>query len=123
MSLALPRLLVGGYQLNSRIGEGGLATVYRGTDIPLGRSVAVKVLKEQHAQNQGFVARFEREARAAARIRHPNVVEVLDSGQEDGTLFIVMELVEGRDLKVLIHERAPSPVLTEEALIVIESVL
>src|SRR5437764_60146 len=109
MPLKLPHRLADRYELISQIGEGGFAHVYRATDTHLDRLVAVKILKEEHALNSGFVSRFQREARAAARVHHPNVVQVFDSGQDNGTLFIIMELIEGRDLKAVIHERAPEP--------------
>ena len=123
MSLALPQTLAGRYEVTNQIGEGGFALVYRGTDTRLRRPVAVKVLKEQHSQNQGFVARFEREAHAAAKVRHPNVVQVLDSGREDGKLFIIMELVEGGNLKELIYGRESAFFVVNEALAITEDIL
>jgi serine/threonine-protein kinase len=84
------------YRLEARIGAGGMAEVFRALDTKLNRAVAVKILAPQFARDEGFVERFRREARAGARLNHPNVVGVYDSGSEDGTHYIVMEFVEGR---------------------------
>ena len=91
-------LLGGRYRLEAPIGSGGMAQVHRGTDTVLGRPVAIKVLAPQYARDAEFVARFRREAQAAARLNHPNVVGVYDTGSDDGTHYIVMEYVEGRTL-------------------------
>lgn len=93
------RLLAGRYAIIEQIGVGGMARVYRGRHVTLRRAVAVKILREEFATKTRFVGRFLREARATARIRHPNVVEVLDFGQEpDGTVYCVMELLPGEPL-------------------------
>ncbi len=84
-----------------------MATVYRAQDIMLGRLVAVKVLHERRASNEAFLARFYREARAAANLDHPNIVSVYDIGRDGNRHYIVMEYVEGRSLKELILESAP----------------
>ena len=95
----LGRLLAGRYAIIEQIGAGGMARVYRGRHVTLRRPVAVKILREQFASKTSFVGRFLREARATARIRHPNVVEILDFGQEsDGTVYCVMELLPGEPL-------------------------
>src|SRR5438105_2475731 len=86
-----------------------MAIVYRATDRRLGREVALKVLREQYADDPEFVARFDHEALAAARLSHPNVVDILDVGSEGSTQFIVMELVEGENLKSLIRRRGAFP--------------
>jgi len=103
-------LLNNRYRLLSIIGEGGMATVYRAQDIMLGRTVAVKVLYERRANDEAFLARFYREAQAAANLDHPNIVSVYDIGQDGNRHYIVMEYVEGRSLKELILESAPFPV-------------
>jgi serine/threonine-protein kinase len=91
--------LSGKYRLDKRLGEGGMGEVYRATNVLIGREVAIKVLRPEHAKNKEIVARFLREARAANIVRHPHVVDVLDIGQdEQGTPFIVQELLEGEDL-------------------------
>jgi eukaryotic-like serine/threonine-protein kinase len=91
-------VLGGRYLLVEKIGEGGMATVFLGTDQVLGRTVAVKVLAPNYARDQNFVQRFRREAQAAARMNHPGVVSVYDTGSDDGTHYIVMEHVQGRTL-------------------------
>ena len=102
-------LLNNRYRLLSIIGEGGMATVYQAQDIMLGRTVAVKVLDESRASDEAFLARFYREAQAAANLDHPNIVSVYDIGQDGNRHYIVMEYVEGRNLKELILESAPFP--------------
>src|SRR5215470_14242003 len=93
------QILGGRYVLGEVLGTGGMATVWRATDEVLGREVAVKVLSPQLAADAGFMARFEREARHAAQLSHPRLVTVFDSGIDNGTAFIVMELVVGRTLR------------------------
>ncbi len=92
------QVLGGRYRIEGVLGRGGMAQVYKGTDTVLGRPVAIKVLAPQFAQDEAFVARFRREAQAAARLNHPNLVGVYDTGSDDGTHYIVMEHVEGRTL-------------------------
>lgn len=87
-----------------------MALVFKAEDTLLQRVVAVKVLRPQYASDASFVERFRREALSAARLSHPNIVTVYDVGQAGDTYYIVMELVEGRNLKSLITERAPLPV-------------
>jgi len=91
-------LLGGRYLVESELGRGGMATVFRGTDTVLGRPVAVKVLSPQYAGDANFVARFRREAQSAARLNHPNLVSVYDTGTDDGVHFIVMEYVDAKTL-------------------------
>src|SRR5436190_17769114 len=91
-------MLGGRYRIEGRLGAGGMAEVFRGFDTVLNRQVAIKILAPQYARDASFVDRFRREAQAAARLNHPNVVAVYDSGSDDGTHFIVMEFVEGRTL-------------------------
>ena len=86
------RLLDGRYRIGPRIARGGMASVYEATDIRLDRTVAVKVMHPGLGDDDEFAARFVREARAAARLSHPNVVAVFDQGDDDGTVFLVMEL-------------------------------
>jgi len=87
------------YLLQSSIGSGGMATIYRARDLQMDRIVAVKVLREIYSTDKNFVARFQREARAASVLKHPNIVRVFDYGQTDGNYYIVMELIEGTDLR------------------------
>ena len=86
------------YRVEARIGAGGMAEVYRGVDPVLNRTVAIKILLPQFARDAGFVARFRREAQAAARLNHPAIVGVYDSGADGDTQYIVMEFIEGRTL-------------------------
>ena len=86
------------YRVEARIGQGGMAEVFRGFDPSLDRRVAIKVLVHPFDRDAGFVARFRREAQAAARLNHPNIVGVYDAGSDGDTQFIVMEYVEGRTL-------------------------
>ena len=103
------------YRLEARIGQGGMAEVYRGVDPVLNRTVAIKVLLPQFARDAGFVARFRREAQAAARLNHPNIVGVYDTGADGDTQFIVMEFVEGRTLAdVLSSGKKPSTLQSVE---------
>src|SRR3954454_19113645 len=101
------RILDGRYRVGPRIARGGMATVYQATDLRLDRTVAVKVMHAGLGDDPEFVARFEREARSAARLSHPNVVAVFDQGDDHGTLFLVMEYVPGLTLRDLIRKEAP----------------
>jgi serine/threonine protein kinase len=100
-----PVVLNGRYQLLELVGSGGMAPVYRGLDMLLQRQVAVKVLREGFASDPAFLTRFQREARAAARLDHPNVVTVYDVGQDGIQHYIVMEYVDGQDLKTWIRRK------------------
>ncbi len=91
-------VLGGRYRIEARIGSGGMAEVYRGIDPVLNRTVAIKVLLPQYARDTSFVARFRREAQAAARLNHANIVGVFDTGADGDTQYIVMEFIEGRTL-------------------------
>ena len=93
------------YEVISHIGVGGMADVYKGKDHKLDRYVAIKVLKEEFRGDKSFVAKFRAEAQAAARLAHPNVVNVYDVGDEDGINYIIMELVEGITLKNYIERK------------------
>lgn len=102
-------VLAGRYELGSMLGQGGMASVHRGLDRRLRRQVAIKVLASPFDRDQAFVERFRREARAAAGLSHPNVVSVFDSGSDDGTHFIVTELVEGETLADRLTRDGPMP--------------
>ena len=97
------------YVIERPLGRGGMAQVYEGRDSVLGRTVAIKVLAAQYAGDQAFVARFRREARAAAALNHPGVVSVFDTGSEDSVHYIVMERVDGRTLADVLAEEGPLP--------------
>jgi beta-lactam-binding protein with PASTA domain/serine/threonine protein kinase len=115
------RILDGRYRVGPRIARGGMATVYQATDLRLDRTVAVKIMHAGLGDDPEFVARFEREARSAARLAHHNVVAVFDQGDDNGTLFLVMEYVPGLTLRDLI--RKESPMEPGKALGVLEPVL
>ena len=102
------------YAIESLLGEGADATVYRAEDRRLGRRVAVKFLRPELRADPTFVARFEREARSAARLEHPGIVAVYDCGEYAGTYFLVLQYIAGRDLRARLRAAAPLP--TEEAL-------
>lgn len=95
----------GRYQIIRTIGEGGMANVYLAYDTILDREVAVKVLRGDLASDEKFVKRFQREAKAASSLNHPNIVEMYDVGEDNGNYFLVMEYVDGRTLKSLIKKR------------------
>ncbi len=115
------RLLDGRYRIGSRIARGGMASVYEATDIRLERVVAVKIMHPGLGDDDEFAARFVREARAAARLSHPNVVAVYDQGEEHGTVFLAMELVPGHTLRDVI--RKESPMSPARALALVEPML
>ncbi|MDX6198979.1 MAG: eukaryotic-like serine/threonine-protein kinase [Actinomycetota bacterium] len=96
-------LLGGRYSLGETIGIGGMAEVFRGTDVRLGRDVAVKVLRADLARDPAFQARFRREAQSAASLNAPCIVSVYDTGEENGVPYIVMEYVEGRTLRDILQ--------------------
>jgi eukaryotic-like serine/threonine-protein kinase len=102
MLVAENTLVDGRYRILGRIGSGGMADVWVAEDTELGRRVALKILHERFAQDHEFVQRFYREASSAAGLQHPNVVNVFDRGEVDGTYYIAMEYVEGSSLKDLI---------------------
>ncbi len=99
------RTLNGRYRIDGVVGDGGMAVVYRGWDTVLNRVVAIKVLREQYATNDQFLARFRREAQSAAGLSHPNIVNVYDVGRDGDTWYIVQELIDGTDLASMIRKR------------------
>jgi len=121
----LGRTLDGRYRITSRIARGGMAGVYEATDLRLDRTVAVKVMHSGMGGGPGgdeaYVARFVREARAAARLSHPHVVSVYDQGEDGGSPYLVMELVPGHTLRDTITSQ--SPLAPRRALALLEPVL
>jgi len=101
------RLLGNRYEIVKKIGTGGMATVYKGTDLKLNRSVAIKVLYEQFASDPEFLRRFQLEAKAAAKLSHSAIVNVYDEGEEEGIHYIIMEYVDGQTLKDVILSDGP----------------
>ena len=104
--MAKQRVLGNRYEIQQVLGEGGMAKVFLGTDRVLSRTVAVKVLAPQYAEDQQFVARFRREAQAAAALNHPNIVSVFDTGSNGNVHYIVMEYVEGKTLQETLREES-----------------
>lgn len=103
-------LFDGRYKILKKLGAGGMATVYLAEDQELGRRIAIKILNAKHASDKQFVERFRREASSAAGLSHPNIVQVYDRGNAEGTYYIAMEVIEGLSLKELVLERGPSPI-------------
>ncbi|MGC9220300.1 MAG: protein kinase domain-containing protein [Solirubrobacteraceae bacterium] len=103
MSSLLGTILGNRYRLESKLGSGGMSTVYLARDEKLERWVAVKVMNREVASNSDHLERFRREARAVARISHPNVVRVIDADEDDGRPYIVLEHVSGETLKAMIN--------------------
>lgn len=99
------RVLADRYEVTGKIGTGGMSDVYKAKDHKLNRFVAIKVLKSEFSENRNFVSKFRVEAQSAARLMHPNIVNVYDVGEEDGLHYIVMELVEGITLKKYIEKK------------------
>ena len=110
MAVHVGELIVGRYELEELVGEGGMSSVYRAYDTVLERRVAIKVLHEHFSRDPEYVERFKREARAIARLAHPNVVTVNDRGEWEGRQFIVFEHVAGENLKAVIAREGPLPV-------------
>ena len=103
-------LVAGRYELEEVIGRGGMSSVFRAHDQLLERKVALKILHEHYTSDSDYVERFRREARAAAQLGHPNIVTVIDRGEQDGRQYIVFEYVQGQTLKELVVGAGPLPV-------------
>jgi eukaryotic-like serine/threonine-protein kinase len=114
-------ILDGRYAVRSRIAKGGMAVVYRALDQRLGREIALKVMNADLVDDEKFVARFSREARAAARLNHPGIVQVFDQGRQDGVVFLAMEYVPGGTLRDLMREQGAMS--ARQALDTVEPVL
>lgn len=121
MSLSLPRTYADRYEIARPIGEGAFSQTFVARDIVLQREVALKVLRREHQANDEFSARFDREAQAAARVSHPNVVPVFDFGREQQLPFIVMQFIDGRTLREF--DRDEGPLTTEEVVSIGRQVL
>mgnify|MGYP002759664187 FL=1 len=128
--MSTPRVLSGRYEIKELLGRGGMAEVHAGWDTRLGRRVAIKLLRSDLARDPSFHERIKREAQSAARLNHPGIVGVYDSGEETFTEsgggevqvpFIVMEFVEGQTLREVITQHGP--LTTQESLDVIAGVL
>jgi eukaryotic-like serine/threonine-protein kinase len=102
-----PNVLSDRYEIGDRLGAGGMSSVHKATDLILERTVAVKILAEHLSDDDRFVARFRREALAVAKLIHPNIVQVYDTGIDDGRHYIVMEYVEGRSGAQILQRQGP----------------
>jgi serine/threonine-protein kinase len=105
----VPGSQIAGYQIERQIGRGGMAVVYRAFDPRLGRSVALKILAPELANDAAFRERFNREMRSAAAVDHPHIVPVYDAGEANGSLFIAMRYVSGQDLRTLLDRERTLP--------------
>lgn len=112
--------MFGHYRLDRLIGRGGMGEVYQAYDMRKGRTVAIKVLLEKLAQDEGYRERFQREADAAARLREPHVIPIHDYGEIDGRLYIDMRLVDGESLPSLLRTNGPMP--PEQAVAVVRQI-
>ncbi|NPB02840.1 MAG: serine/threonine protein kinase [Thermotogae bacterium] len=120
MSL-IGKVIDGKYKILEKIGAGGMAVVYRGEHVYLKRPVAIKVLPPEVAKDRRFVERFFKEAETASKLDHPHIVKILDFGDEDGLLYLVMQYVEGETLERILHARGKLSL--EEALSVALQIL
>jgi serine/threonine protein kinase len=93
-----------GYRIEGLLGRGGMGVVYRAEHPRLGVTVALKVMEPDLAMNEAFRERFVREARAAARIKHPNIIPIYDAGEWEGDLYIAMRWIEGDDLRSILRK-------------------
>ena len=108
------------YEIVAKVARGGMATVYRARDLRLSRVVALKVMRTDLGEDDEYVAKFDREARSAAVLSHPNVVSIFDQGISQGQPYIVMEFVDGETLRRVISREAPLP--PERSLRILEDV-
>ena len=118
------KILANRYRLTEQIGMGGMAIVYRAVDLRTGHNVAVKVLRPEYNEDTEFISRFQREAEAASKMTHHNIVNLLDVGMDGDNRYLVMEYVQGKTLKSVIQERGKlSPALAGQIAIRILSAL
>src|ERR671936_1653591 len=102
--------VAGRYEVEELIGHGGMSGVYKARDRLLERHVALKILHERFTSDEDFVERFKREARAVAQLSHPNIVTVIDRGEDAGRQYIVFEYIDGENLKDVVERTGPLPV-------------
>ena len=93
------------YAIQELIGKGGMAMVYRAKDLRTGHSVAIKILRQEYSKDEEFLGRFQREAQAASKMSHHNIVNLLDVGMDGDDRYLVMEYVQGKTLKEVIKEK------------------
>jgi eukaryotic-like serine/threonine-protein kinase len=109
LSVVVGELIAERYELEELVGTGGMSSVYRAHDRMLERDVALKVLHQEFTADRDYVERFRREARSVAQLSHPNIVTVIDRGEQDGRQYIVFEYVRGENLKALVQRVGPLP--------------
>ena len=103
------RARIGGYEIVAKLGQGGMGAVFKATQLSVGRAVALKVLPPRLAKNKAFVARFLREARSAAKLDHPNVVQAIDAGEAGGYHYFAMEFIEGESVEHMLKAAGGLP--------------
>src|SRR5918911_150352 len=107
--MAVGEVVAGRYELEELVGAGGMSSVYKARDRLLERDVALKILHPTFAADADTIERFRREARAVAQLSHPNIVTVIDRGEDDGRQYIVFEYVEGESLKAVVERSGGLP--------------
>ena len=115
------QVIDGRYEVRSLIARGGMATVYEAVDLRLDRTIALKIMHPHFAHDEAFVARFEREAKAAARLTHGHVVGVYDQGRDGENVYLAMELVRGRTLRDILRQYGP--LTPEQAMVFLDPIL
>src|SRR6185503_12646043 len=105
----VPAPTIPGFEILERLGEGGMGVVFKARQIAMDRLVAIKVLRDELAQEPEYIRRFFKEARLAGRLRHANIVSALDCGDASGRYFMVMEFVEGEPLQERLRSHGPMP--------------
>jgi serine/threonine-protein kinase len=110
LSLVVGEIIAGRYELSELVGAGGMSSVFKARDTLLERDVALKILHQHFTADDEYVERFRREARTVAQLSHPNIVTVIDRGEDEGRQFIVFELVEGRTLEEILDVEGRLPV-------------
>jgi len=106
---AIDKISVSNYRVIELIGSGGMANIYKAIQLSLDRPVALKIMHQHLSMNEGFVARFEMEAKQAAQLHHENIVSIIDYGQENGDYYIAMEYIDGKNLKQLLERQNRLP--------------
>src|SRR5436189_3978576 len=111
-------ILNGRFEILGSLGTGSMGTVYRARDTMLGREIALKTIRGESSIDPQVRERFYQEARACARLHHPNIITVFDLGESDGMMYIAMELLQGEDLRRIIESRQPFPLEKQIALMI-----
>jgi serine/threonine protein kinase len=107
--MSIEKMAISNYKVAELIGSGGMANIYKAIQLSLDRPVALKIMHQHLSMNEGFVARFEKEAKQAAQLHHENIVSIIDYGKENGDYYIAMEYIDGKNLKQLIDSQRRLP--------------